>query len=138
MRQLLFIVAGFLILIFISCKKNATTAYGTAIPLYSCNNNSSDRTVPYICFDSLINDSRCPEDAVCIWAGYVMIKTTFHENGNTHSFRMILPDLKNFGAVNDTTINGYRVVFKDLMPYPNTRKPAPLPVDIKATIVIIH
>ena len=131
-------VAAVTLALLVSCRKNdaAGNVDPNAVNLYSCNAIPSNLAAPYICFDSLIADCRCPEDVECIWSGYAMIKTTFHENGNTHSFRMIIPNLKNFGAVNDTAINGYRIVFKDLVPYPNTQKPVPSASDIKATVEI--
>jgi hypothetical protein len=126
-----------LIMLGVACKKNnGTPADPSTVALYHCNSNPSIPSAPYICFDSLITNSLCPEDVVCVWSGCAIIKTTFHENGNAHSFKMIIPALKNFGAVNDTTINGYRIVFKDLKPNPNTTKPSPLPGEIKAAIEI--
>ena len=121
-----------------ACKKSETTqANGKfEVALYNCNKKSE----PYICFDSLITDNRCPEDVVCIWSGYAMIKVSFHENRNTHIFKMAIPNIRNlfFDAPADTTINGYRIVFSDLQPYPNTSKP-PVPIDkIKAVITISH
>jgi len=128
---------SFLIVMFAACKKNKETQTDpSTITLYTCNANSSNMAAPYICFDSLITNSLCPEDAVCFWSGAAIIKISFHENGNTHRFNMILPDLKNFGAVNDTTVNGYRIVFKDIQPHNNTSKPAPMPEEIKAVIEI--
>jgi len=133
----LLISVSVLTVVFVACNKNNETQTDPSIvTLYNCNANPANTAAPYICFDSLVSNSLCPEDAVCIWSGCAIIKVSFHENNNTHSFRMIIPALKNFGAVNDTTINGYRVVFKDLKPNSNTTKPAPLPGEIKASIEI--
>lgn len=51
---------------------------------------------------------------------------------------MIQPYYKNFGAVNDTVVNGYRIVFKDLTPYPDLTKPENAGLSKIATIEITH
>lgn len=101
-----------------SCKKNnLETGNIKSVTLYNC----SEKTIePYICFDSLIDDSRCPQGVECIWAGTALIKVSFHETNNTHI--LLMASLKGFHALsytNDTTINGYRIMFTDLKPYPN-------------------
>jgi hypothetical protein len=134
-RRLFINVIVFTAVILVSaaaCRKNnAANVDPHMVNLYACNAKASN-AVPYICFDSLLFNCLCPANMECIWSGYALIKTTFHENGNTHTFKMIIPNLKNFGGVNDTTINGYRIVFKDLQP----NSINPLPADIKAVIEI--
>jgi hypothetical protein len=58
-------------LVLLSCKKdkNIVPDEPDAVRLYNCSEKNR-KVEPYICFDSLITDSRCPKDAVCIWAGY--------------------------------------------------------------------
>jgi hypothetical protein len=127
-------------LVLLSCKKdkNIVPDEPDAVRLYNCSEKNR-KVEPYICFDSLITDSRCPKDAVCIWAGYAMIKVSFHENNNTHVFNMVSPFVNPvFGGVNDTIINGYRIVFAGLSPYPSATLPYPDNDEIKATINITH
>ncbi|MEO5941951.1 MAG: hypothetical protein ABIP30_03235 [Ferruginibacter sp.] len=85
------------------------------VGLYEC---SQKLVEPYICFDSLIIDSRCPIDAECFWQGTAQIKVSFHERRNTHRFIMSLQNYPAMGYPNDTTINGYRVQFVGLSSYP--------------------
>lgn len=135
--SLAYIVTAVLLIVLASCTKNKTEAADPSkVTLNNCSTEIPHTTAPYICFDSLITESRCPIGVVCIWSGYVMIKTSFHENGNTHNFRMMIPYINGLGAVNDTTINGYRIVFKDLTPYPDMTKPLPVPAIPTATIEI--
>lgn len=120
-------------LVFLSCKKdkNVVPDEPNSVRLYNC----SDKNInvePYICFDSLIADSRCPAGMECIWAGYVLIKVSFHENSNTHVFNMVSPAVNPiFGGVNDTTINGYKIVFTGLSTYSDAD-------EIKAIIKITY
>lgn len=125
------------IFFFSSCKKYALKAINdNSIPLYNCSEKTTG--IPYICFDSLINDSRCPVGAECIWQGTAIIQASFHENGNSHTFKISLQGYPTLGNTNDTTINGYRIIFTDLQPHPEVNKPVPRPQDIRATFSISH
>ncbi len=82
-----------------------------------------------ICFDSVIADSRCPENVICIWAGEAMTRFKITIGNNEHYFI----DLRN--QTTDTLINGYKFSFVDLLPYPNTKYQRSLS-DYVARIVI--
>ncbi len=84
-----------------------------------------------ICFDSVLADSRCPEDVVCVWAGEAIVRFRFESSGKES--RVI--DLHS--GTMDTLINGYSFSFVDLLPYPNTKHPTSLH-DYKAKIIIKH
>ena len=100
----------------ISCKKSRT-GNDQSISLYHC---SHKNLTTYICFDSLLEDSRCPTGADCFWSGTAIIKISFHENDRTHTITMSLRGFPNLGFPNDTIINGYKISFVDLKPYPST------------------
>lgn len=120
-----------------SCIKAALkTVDGNSIQLYKCSESTAGS--PFICFDSLITDSRCPmsPNVECIWQGTAIIQVTFHENENAHTFKMSLKGYPSLGSPGDTTINGNRIIFTDLKPYPENNKPAPKEKDIKATFSI--
>lgn len=124
-------------LIFFACKKSALdTINKNAVSLYSCSGKTQD--MPYICFDSLIVDSRCPKGGECFWSGTAIIKTTFHENNHSYTFIMSLKNYPGLGHSSDTTINDHKISFTDLTPYPEIDKPAPAVQDIKATFSISH
>ena len=130
LRIIIFIVAsGF----FVNCSKYNIVQNSESVTLYNC---SSTTTGTYICFDSLLTDSRCPKNAVCVWSGNAIIKVGFHENGNTHKFVMSLKGYPDFGYPSDTTVNGYRIVFTDLNPYPDTNIPSPPESEMKASFSI--
>ena len=102
--------------------------------LYNC---SSSSTEPYICFDSLITDRRCPKPGVCFWSGTAVIKVSFHEKDNVHTFKMSLKGFPSIGYPNDTAIAGYRIVLIDLTPYLDFTVPSQAS-DIRATFNIIQ
>lgn len=104
------------VLIFWGCTKRKMPATDNhAVALYHCMEKT---TGPYICFDSLLTDSRCPAGGVCIWQGTALVKISFHERQNTHKFTMSLKGFPDLSYPSDTTINGYKITFTDLKPYP--------------------
>ena len=108
---------------FSSCKKIALkTLDKNQVALHSCTEQNVQ--MPYICFDSLIQDSRCPTGGVCVWRGTAIIQVTFHDNGQSDTFIMSLKDYPSLGHVSDTTINGYNISFTALDPYPDINKNA--------------
>jgi hypothetical protein len=142
MRKLLIIFA---VLTFIfSCQK------GINFPLYDNMDVTSEfvlnnaiiltekdcagdaKTQIYICFESVLNDSRCPEGAMCFWAGNAQVKFRFvKENNNPVFFNLNT----NLSFTNDTIIGGYKFTLKDLTPYPSLSNIA-LPKAYKAEIEI--
>ncbi len=64
--------------------------------------------------DSVLNDSRCPSKAVCVWAGNVEVRFVYLKDNN--SVKFILNTLPSFRT--DTLINGYRIKLINLFPYP--------------------
>ena len=120
------------IFFFSSCKKYSLKAINdNSVLLYHCSEKTNG--APYICFDSLLQDSRCPLGVECVWSGTVIIKVTFHNAGHSSTFQMAIKGLPTLGHTNDTTIDGYKIIFTDLKPYPENNKPAPKEEDIKAT-----
>ena len=69
--------------------------------------------------DSIIEDSRCPEGAECIWAGNAKAKFNLTDAGNNHQF--ILNTNTAFGS--DTIFGEIRYKLINLLPYPSVNKP---------------
>jgi hypothetical protein len=82
-----------------------------------------------ICFDSVITDSRCPEDVVCVWAGEAVARFNIRR-GQMQSISLDL-----YLGTTDTTVGDYRISFVELLPYPNT-KVERIPADYIARIVV--
>jgi hypothetical protein len=136
MKKILFI--AFLFVIFIGCEKwtddkdnqyLGNFAFNDTIELnYGRCLSDFERQIE-ICFDSVLTDSRCPEDVVCIWAGEAVARFKFKLQNNSP----VLMDL-HVGTV-DTVINNYKFSFIDLLPHPNTENQTKSE-DYKAKIVI--
>jgi hypothetical protein len=90
------------------------------------------KTNTYVCFESVLSDSRCPEGAECIWAGNAQAKFRFVKaNENPVFFNLNT----NLSFTNDTIVGGYKFTLKALNPYPSL-KDLNLPKSYKAEIEI--
>ncbi len=65
--------------------------------------------------DSLVNDSRCPLGATCVWEGNAELSFILEQDGDQlYEFNLNT----NPGFRTDTTINDLRYKLVDLLPYP--------------------
>ena len=138
MEQALFKCVLFLIAIFFmgACTKNHIgTIKEQSVSLYKCSDKSIE---PYICFDSLLQDSRCPIGEECVWSGTAIVKISFHENGRSHELKMSLKEFPGLGYPADTIIQGYKISFIDLKPHPSFDNPVPQSSEILASFNIMH
>ena len=67
-----------------------------------------------IVLDSVLNDSRCPKGAQCIWAGNAAVRFIYSSANSKISF--VLNTLPSFRT--DSLIDGYRIRMTGLTPYP--------------------
>ncbi|MBI1768139.1 MAG: hypothetical protein HY015_03210 [Bacteroidetes bacterium] len=65
----------------------------------------------HVAFDSVLNDSRCPENADCIWVGNAALRFIFTNKEESIKF-VLNTDL----PPRDTVIEGYRVKLLKLTP----------------------
>ncbi len=98
------------------------------MPLGDCLYDSENQNT--LCFDSVVTDSRCPEDVVCIWEGEAIGKFSLRK----YQQDPVIFKLKQ--GSKDTAINGYRISFVDLLPHRNSRIQTN-PRNYKA-VMIIH
>ena len=105
------------------------------LPLTKCANGTITENKLSLCFDSLVSDSRCPANAICVWQGTAVARFSLTKNNETTSF--VLSTLDMPPTYNkDTALLGYKIEFINLSPYPGTA-PTPVPVNkIKAEIRI--
>jgi hypothetical protein len=69
-----------------------------------------------VCFDTVLNESRCPEGGMCVWEGNAKIKLRVSVNGiGEHEIE--LNTNKSFSI--DTTINHLNIFLISLTPYPD-------------------
>ncbi len=86
----------------------------------------------YICFDSVLNDSRCPIGAECFWEGNAVIKVDFIKDGIKHGIQ--LNTISSFQT--DTTLDNLNISLIELNPYPDLKMISQLK-DYKAKFTIV-
>jgi ABC-type glycerol-3-phosphate transport system substrate-binding protein len=90
--------------------------------------NNGDITVT---FDGVSEDSRCPEDVQCVWAGNGAIRLTL-EGGDEMEVVIVNSTLQ----PREVSFFGYVIGFRDLTPYPATTEPSD-PGAYVATISVV-
>lgn len=137
MKTLLFILFITLTAFVISCSKSGVELKeGTLnLALKKCAEGKINGDKLSFCFDSLVSDSRCPANAMCVWQGTAVAKFSLTKNNETSSFELATINMSpNYHK--DTTMMGYKIDFINLSPYPGT-VPTPIPADqIKAELKI--
>jgi hypothetical protein len=109
-----------LILISSACKYDAvkdvaTTPLNAQLKLGEAKYNVTPSMS--VSLDSVLGDSRCPDDVVCIWMGNAEVRFTLMDNESETKFTLnTQPDAKT-----ETVIHGYRIRLVSLTPYPNTK-----------------
>lgn len=74
-----------------------------------------------ISFLDITQDSRCPENVVCVWQGLVEVEILFEVQGKEENIK--LSSYPQFEEVpNSVNFNGYSIKLVDVTPYPNTTK----------------
>lgn len=92
-------------------------------------NNSEDQSIK---FDSVLTDSRCPINVICVWEGDAEVKFTISNDDNFIDFT--LHTAKDYFST-DTTLFGYNIELIGLLPYPHTEIQH-LITEYKAVIII--
>src|SRR2546423_470463 len=79
----------------------------------------NDKNKISIKLDSVLNDSRCPAEAECVWAGMATVRFVFTTENQQNIFSLSIGS----GPIkSDTIINGYKIKLIALNPYPEINK----------------
>ena len=85
-------------------------------------------------FVKVMEDSRCPMAAKCVWAGNAKVRIAVSKNGR--SWKNF--DLNSGVGPRTATYNGYNIIFEDLNPAPNADPKAPKPTPVLTLSVEKH
>lgn len=69
-------------------------------------------------FNKVLEDSRCPIDAICVWAGRVEFEVTFTQPGSTESAILLLGDPTGSDYSDSATFGEYTVKVLQVKPEP--------------------
>jgi hypothetical protein len=86
------------------------------LPLKDCGLNIENQA--YICFESVSDDSRCPDGAQCVWAGDAKAKFKYVRLNEDPVFFSLNT---NVSFTNDSIIDGYKFTLLNLYPYPSLK-----------------
>ncbi len=70
----------------------------------------------WLTFDSLLEESRCPVNVTCVWAGNAKISLTFFASENKSRFELNTHPM----FTQDTTILAHKIALIEVTPYPHT------------------
>ncbi len=87
-----------------------------------------------VTFVELVEDSRCPADAICITSGSVRVLVEVSFGTEIFQSTLTLGDMLE-GDVNSITVGGATVTLSDVQPYPLASQPAD-PADYEITLNI--
>ncbi len=78
-----------------------------------------------ITFSGITEDSRCPTDVNCVWAGVGVAEIGLMGTyTRPFSISLATSDFANKGYQNTTKFNGYTIKLINLSPYPTEQKPS--------------
>lgn len=116
---------------FFSCHRPTDSTY-PHIRINDCTNITVNGNNLRLCFDSLIQDSRCPMNTNCVWQGAATVQLSMIKGSQTHSFHLSTIDLAPQYNT-DTIVAGYRVRLMNVTPYPGDGITAPYRVEVSVT-----
>lgn len=110
-------VALFILCVLLSCQKSDNEGRPGQIILNKCQDRTIGSEKLTICFKELIEDSRCPANAMCVWQGVAIAAFTVSDGAGTHQVTLGTETIPGMCS-KDTIVAGYKVEFIDLAPYP--------------------
>lgn len=87
-------------------------------------------------FKSVVQDNRCPGDALCITAGEAVLAFDAVQSTSSPSVTQPL-ELKTTPAGQVAVVGRYRIELTSVMPYPFASLPAIQPGDYRATLHVV-
>jgi hypothetical protein len=84
-----------------------------------------------VTFDTVQSDSRCPMDAICVWAGDAIVKVALSQSGGSQAER----DLHTDTGGSQAAYLSYTIKLITLAPHPRSDRPTK-PEDYVATLVV--
>ncbi len=84
-------------------------------------------------FTAVANDSRCPSDVTCVWAGNAAVKLEL--NGRGQGSSVTLNSSKAGQFVCEAAYQGYKVKLVELSPYPRSNRKI-IPRDYRVTLLV--
>ncbi|HET9825484.1 MAG TPA: hypothetical protein VFP87_09120 [Chitinophagaceae bacterium] len=104
------------------CRKNLGLNAPFSVAWHHCSQGKFGSQHVQICFDSLLQDSRCPIGAMCVWQGTAVVRFGFTVNDSRANITLSTLNLPG-SYHSDTTLMGYKIEFLNLQPFPQINVP---------------
>ena len=108
--------------LFLACKKPAPTPHSTEVvnvKYKDCTPIADNKAAVKICLDSILQDSRCPINALCVWQGVAEVKFSLHLNGVAYPFTLATHQITG-GTSTTAVVQQFKIFLRNLYPYPGT------------------
>ena len=93
-------------------------------------------TALQLTFTNVVEDSRCPTQVTCVWAGQVIIEVEVQPEDESPQTILIQIPTNPSGGKDTVEVSGYTLFLEKVEPYPNDPN-APIPfADYRATVVV--
>jgi len=132
MKQIFsFLLIGAIGLTF-GCKKTTTESKDAiSVEMEQCVQKVYGADNLSLCLDELIEDSRCPVNANCVWQGVARVRFSMQLKNQSYSFVLSTSHVQSFHT--DTTIQQYRISLLRVKPYPGETSHAKPVADVQIT-----
>lgn len=114
------IIISILLLSFSGCKKEKTDSNENYIAINQCKSFTRNEQKITCCLDSIIEDSRCPINAVCIWEGRAVVRFKVSTQNTVHTISLATNKFTPYPR--DTTLVGFNIELVNLIPQPEVNK----------------
>ncbi len=123
-----------------SDKENNTCGASSFVlnePFLLCFGNTAAQTGQNfnVKFDKLVEDSRCPTDVTCIWAGRASVALSLTHEGTTETDTLSIGDFTGTTHSDSALFAGYKIKLVEVQPVPvSTAQPAEADYKVKLLI----
>lgn len=122
-KYLVWVVLVFLFIA--ACRKQAAVGGDLVVEKGSCVQTNSAGGNIRICYEELVEESRCPANMMCIWSGYAVVRLSATIGLKKHTVLLSTIPIVH-GASSDTTIHGVTIHLQEVRPYPGaSNQPVP-------------
>jgi hypothetical protein len=125
------LLAVILIGVLTACKPSPLTGEVVLKPGQSAGNASQSVEVTFV---EILEDSRCPADAMCVWQGNVKVLIEVGYGTEVQQYTLTLGEMLE-GDVNSITVGEYTITLVQVDPYPLASQPTD-PADYRVTLEI--
>src|SRR5690349_11629372 len=89
-----------------------------SVVMQQCNTTSVSGTSVQVCYQELIEDSRCPANANCGWMGVAKVKLGVAVGTQNHTIQLSTLHMPQQQYFTDTIVSRFHIRLLQVLPYP--------------------